>query len=71
MITSIYSLAAGTSEHAAPAEYFEARVSVHVVAVPDSLNKLVAVVTRARIVSELSVVILMLPSHVSRPHQGG
>ena len=44
---------------AAPAEYFEARVSVHVVAVPDNLNKLAAVVTRARIVSEFSVVILV------------
>lgn len=61
MITSIYVLRLGTLERssAAPAEYFEARVSVHVVAVPDNLSKLVAAVTRARIVSEFSVVILV------------
>ena len=50
---------------------FRGRVSVHVVAVPDNLSKLVAAVTRARIVSEFSVVILFSPpSRVSRPHQG-
>ena len=60
MITSIYDsrLERWSLQVLAPAEYFEAACQFTPCDVPDNLNKLAAVVTRARIVSELSLVVL-------------